>query len=73
MAPRLRVLFLGGSVGEGHVEEVLVEAAVGHGTVEAADGPDANGEGLGLHGAQGVAVALQRPRSRRRTAETLGL
>lgn len=36
---------------------MAVEAAVGHGSVEAADGPDADGEGLGLQGAPGVGVA----------------
>lgn len=42
---------------EGGLEVVAVEAAVGHGAVEAADGPDADGEGLGLQGAPGIAVA----------------
>lgn len=53
----LRLLPVDNRGREGGLEVVAVEAAVGHGAVEAADGPNADGEGLGLQGAPGIAVA----------------
>lgn len=73
VVPLLRLWFVSGSVGERRLQEVLVEAAVRHGAVETADGPDANGEGFGFQGPHGVVVALGLQRHRRRTAESLGL
>lgn len=69
----LQFLFVNSSVGEWCLEEVLVESAVRHGTVETADGPDADGEGFGLQRPHDVAVALRLQRQRRRTAESLWL
>lgn len=57
--------------GEGGLEELLVQLAVGHGAVEAADGSDPDREGLGLHRPADVAVELRL--QRRRGAETFGL
>lgn len=69
----LHFLFVNGRVGEGRLEEVVVESAVRHGAVETPDGPDANGEGLGLQRPPDVVVALGLQRQRRRGAETLRL
>lgn len=69
---RLHFLLVNGGVGERRLQDVVVESAVGHGTVEAADRPDADGEGLGLQRPPDVAVALGLQRQRRRT-ETLRL
>lgn len=71
-------LLVDAAVGEGGLQQVVVEAAVGHGAVEAADGPDAHGEGFGLQGAPRVDedLWLQRRRRRRRRGrrtETLRL
>lgn len=62
----LRLLF----ACEGRLEEVLVESAVCHGSVEAADGPDTDGEGLGLQRPADVAVSFGLQLRRRRRAET---
>lgn len=51
----------------------MVQSAVGHGAVEAADGPDADGEGLGLQGPPHVVVALGLQRQGRRRAKTVRL
>lgn len=69
----LHFLFVGSRVGEGRLEEVVVESAVRHGAVETADGPDANGKGFGLQWPPDVVVALGLQRQRRRRAETLRL
>ena len=69
---RLHFLFVGGGAGEGRLEEVLVQTAVGHGAVETADGPDAGGEGLGLQGPTDVGVGLGR-QLQRGGAESLRL
>lgn len=45
---RLHFLFMNGRVGELCLDEMVVESAVCHGTVETADGPDADGKGLSL-------------------------
>lgn len=41
-------LLLDRQAADGGLEDLLAEVAVGHGAVEAADGPDARGEGLHL-------------------------
>lgn len=62
---RLRLrLPVGG--GQRHLHQLLLQAAVRHGAVEAADGADAGGEGLGLQGALRLRVELQLQRRRRR-------
>lgn len=63
-----------GRGGEGRLEEVAVEATVGHGSVEAADGPDADGERLGFQRPPEVVadLGLQLQRGGRR-AEALRL
>ena len=70
---RLHFLFVNRHVGEGGLEELVVQSAVGHGTVEAADGPDADREGFGLQRPPDVVVALGQQRRRGRRAETLRL
>lgn len=66
-------LSVGNHAGEGRLQQLLVQPAVGHGAVEAADGPDAHREGLGLQRAADVAVELGLQRGRRRGAETFRL
>lgn len=68
---RLHFLFVNSSVGERRLEEVVVQSAVRHGAVEAANGPDADREGLGLQWPSDIVVALGLQRQRRRRAETL--
>lgn len=74
-AGRGRHLLLADSqVREGGLEELLVEPAVGHGAVEAANGPDANGEGFGLQRPPHITAALELQwRRRQQRAETFRL
>lgn len=55
----LRLLLARGRAGEGGLEQLLVQMAVGHGAVEAADGADPRREGLGLRRPAGVGVELR--------------
>lgn len=71
--PVHRLGFLLVDAGERRLEEVLVQPAVGHGAVEAADGPDAHREGLGLERPRDVAVDLWLQRRRRTQTLRLGL
>lgn len=58
-------LSVGNHAGEGRLQQLLVQPAVGHGAVEAADGPDAHREGLGLQRTADVAVEFGLRRRRR--------
>lgn len=69
----LHLLLVDSQAADGGLEERLVEVAVGHGAVEAADGPDAHGEGLRLQRPPDGVVARGLQRGRGRGAEPLRL
>lgn len=70
---RLHPWCVSGGGAEGGLQEVLVvQSAVGHGAVEAANGPDAHGKGFGLQGASDISVSLTQQRSERRRRSRSG-